>query len=143
LRSSPGGRASAGQTARPRHAVRDRRRLAAGRIATATDPKLPEPAPTSDASTPPASPAITSPPPVTPPGFDTPAFTSVVTSAPDAREAASRTRRRRLGWAVTIASALVLIGFIGLAMYSHTGEPRLAAIEQPERALALIVGRTM
>jgi membrane protease YdiL (CAAX protease family) len=42
-----------------------------------------------------------------------------------------------------MAAALVLVGFIGLAMYSHTGEPRLAAIEQPERALALIVGRTM
>ena len=51
--------------------------------------------------------------------------------------------RKRLGHAVTLLSALVLAGFIGLAAYSHTGEPRLTTMEQPERALALIVGRTM
>lgn len=56
---------------------------------------------------------------------------------------APRLARKRLGHAVTFLSGLVLAGFIGLAAYSHTGEPRLTTMEQPERALALIVGRTM
>jgi membrane protease YdiL (CAAX protease family) len=37
----------------------------------------------------------------------------------------------------------VLAAFITLATSSYTGEPRIALVEQPERALALIVGRTM
>jgi membrane protease YdiL (CAAX protease family) len=51
--------------------------------------------------------------------------------------------RRRLGHAVTGLAGLVLAAVIALATYSQMTEPRIAVIEQPERALALIVGRTM
>ena len=40
-------------------------------------------------------------------------------------------------------AAVVLIAFVVLLVRLTTGEPRLARIEDPERALALIVGRTM
>ena len=71
------------------------------------------------------------------------AIASVVPSAPRATAPVMGTARRRLGQAMTIVSALVLVAVVGFVMYSHTGEPRMALIEQPERALALIVGRTM
>ena len=46
------------------------------------------------------------------------------------------------GRIVTVASALVLIAVAMLLVQLHTDEP-LAGLESPERALALIVGRTM
>jgi membrane protease YdiL (CAAX protease family) len=51
--------------------------------------------------------------------------------------------RRSLGLVVTAASALVLIIMVALLVRAHVGEPRLAGIENPERALALIVGSSM
>jgi hypothetical protein len=44
---------------------------------------------------------------------------------------------------VTAASALVLIAMAVLLVRLHAGEPGLAGLEDPERALALIVSRTM
>ena len=40
-------------------------------------------------------------------------------------------------------AAVVLLAFIALIARLQSGEPRLLAIEDPERALALVVGRTM
>jgi len=37
----------------------------------------------------------------------------------------------------------VLAAFVALALRLHDGEPRLATVAEPERALALLVGRTM
>jgi uncharacterized protein len=51
--------------------------------------------------------------------------------------------RRVLGHVVTGASALVLLVMTVLLVRLHAGEPRLAALTDPERALAVIVGRTM
>jgi len=44
---------------------------------------------------------------------------------------------------LTGLSALALAGFLGVFGYSWLSEPRLARVEDPERALALIVGRTL
>jgi uncharacterized protein len=49
----------------------------------------------------------------------------------------------RAARAITILAALVLAAFIALAMRLHAGEPRLGSVAEPERALALLVGRTM
>lgn len=70
-------------------------------------------------------------------------FGAVARPAPETLAPPPRLLRRRLGRATTAVSGVVLAAFIALAMYIHTGEPRLAAVESPERALALIVGRTM
>jgi len=51
--------------------------------------------------------------------------------------------RRLLGRGVTVASALVLITLVAFLVRVHVGEPRLAGVEDPERALALIVGSSM
>jgi CAAX protease family protein len=51
--------------------------------------------------------------------------------------------QRVLGRIVTGASALVLIVMTALLVRLHVGEPRLAGVEHPERALAVIVERTM
>lgn len=48
-----------------------------------------------------------------------------------------------LGHVVTAASVLVLIALAVLLVWLHAGEPRLTGLEDPERALALIVSRTM
>jgi uncharacterized protein len=50
---------------------------------------------------------------------------------------------RVVGWLVTLASALVLLTLVGLPVFLATSESRLSLMEEPERALALIVGRTM
>jgi membrane protease YdiL (CAAX protease family) len=50
------------------------------------------------------------------------------------------TRRSR---ALTVLSAAILISFVVFLTRLHTAEPRLAAVAEPERALALLVGRTM
>ena len=44
---------------------------------------------------------------------------------------------------VTAASTLVVLAVIALMIHLQVGEPRLAAVENPEQALALVVGRTM
>src|SRR6185436_8358641 len=138
LRSSAGRRPPSGQAPWARRAVRDRRRSAAGRIATATDPTPSEPDSPTNGSAPSAlTPAAAS------EHDGAMAIASVVPSAPRATAPVMGTARRRLGQAMTIVSALVLVAVVGFVMYSHTGEPRMALIEQPERALALIVGRTM
>src|SRR5262249_45456766 len=49
----------------------------------------------------------------------------------------------RVSRAITILSALMLAAFITLAMRLHAGEPRLGSVAEPERAPALVVGRTM
>ena len=49
----------------------------------------------------------------------------------------------RVSRAITILAAVVLLAFVALAMRLHSGESRLAAMAEPERALALLVGRTM
>jgi membrane protease YdiL (CAAX protease family) len=55
----------------------------------------------------------------------------------------ARSTRRLLGGAVTAASVLVLIVLIAVLVRLRAGESRLASIEDPERALALVVGATM
>ncbi len=52
-------------------------------------------------------------------------------------------RRRAAGRVVTGVSALVLLTMATLLVRLHLGEPRLASLNDPERALALIVERTM
>jgi CAAX protease family protein len=42
-----------------------------------------------------------------------------------------------------VASALVLVLLVALLVHLRTGESRLAGLDDPERALALVVGRTM
>ena len=54
--------------------------------------------------------------------------------------APARARRSR---AITILSAALLLAFAGFLVRLHTAEPRLAGVAEPERALALLVGRTM
>jgi len=44
---------------------------------------------------------------------------------------------------VTILAAVVLAAFVALTTRLHGSEPRLASVAEPERALALLVGRTM
>lgn len=44
---------------------------------------------------------------------------------------------------MTILAAVLLAAFVALAMRLHGAEPRLATVAEPERALALLVGRTM
>jgi membrane protease YdiL (CAAX protease family) len=51
--------------------------------------------------------------------------------------------RRPLGYVATVASVLVLVALVALMGRVHMQEPRLAAVEDPERALALIVAKTM
>lgn len=51
--------------------------------------------------------------------------------------------RRRTGRLVTLAAAAVLVAVVLVMVHLHTSEPRLAAVDDPERALALIVGSTM
>ncbi|HEU4368428.1 MAG TPA: CPBP family intramembrane glutamic endopeptidase [Methylomirabilota bacterium] len=51
--------------------------------------------------------------------------------------------RRTLGRAVTVVSVLVLLALVALLLRLQAGEGPLAGVEDPERALALIVGRTM
>ena len=51
--------------------------------------------------------------------------------------------RRPLGRVVTGVAALVLLTVATLFVHLHVGEPPLARLEDPERALALIVERTM
>ncbi|HET7341698.1 MAG TPA: hypothetical protein VFL90_09560, partial [Methylomirabilota bacterium] len=45
--------------------------------------------------------------------------------------------------AVTMLSAIVLLGFVAFIARLHATEPKLAGVAEPERALALLVGRTM
>ena len=40
-------------------------------------------------------------------------------------------------------SAAVLLAFVAFVVHLHRGEPRMASVAEPERALALVVGRTM
>jgi membrane protease YdiL (CAAX protease family) len=42
-----------------------------------------------------------------------------------------------------VASALLVLGLVVAMVHLHAGEPRLAAVDDPEGALALIVSRTM
>src|SRR5204862_5001705 len=49
----------------------------------------------------------------------------------------------RFSRAVTMLAAVVLVAFVALAVRLHSAETRLAAVAEPERALALLVGRTM
>ena len=49
----------------------------------------------------------------------------------------------RVPRAITMLSAVLLMAFVALVTYLHTAEPRLATVSDPERALALVVGRTM
>ena len=54
--------------------------------------------------------------------------------------------RPRLVWLVRLVTALasvVLVAFILLMAWLQFSGSRLDAVEEPERALALIVGRTM
>ena len=48
-----------------------------------------------------------------------------------------------MGRAFTILAGIVLATFVVLVMRLHSGESRLSAVAEPERALALLVGRTM
>ena len=66
-------------------------------------------------------------------------MTDPVAVAP-APAAPARARRSR---AITILSAALLLAFAGFLVRLHTAEPRLAGVAEPERALALLVGRTM
>ncbi len=52
-------------------------------------------------------------------------------------------RRRLFVWLVTILAALVLLTFIGVMVSIQLSGSRVEGESQPERALALIVGRTM
>ena len=52
-------------------------------------------------------------------------------------------RRRGLSRAVTVTAALVLVLMTAFLVRMQAGEPRLAGLEEPERALALVVSRTM
>src|SRR5439155_19612162 len=54
-----------------------------------------------------------------------------------------RRRRRWAGALVTGASACLLLGFVALAVRVHLAGSRLDSIDDPARALALIVERTM
>jgi membrane protease YdiL (CAAX protease family) len=47
------------------------------------------------------------------------------------------------GIVVTVVSVLVLAAAIALLVLAHLGSSRLGAVEDPERALALVVSRTM
>jgi uncharacterized protein len=49
----------------------------------------------------------------------------------------------RVPRALTILSTLLVLGFVLLAIRLHTGDSRLAGVTEPERALALLVGRTL
>src|SRR3989442_2714128 len=49
----------------------------------------------------------------------------------------------RASRAITMLAAVVLLAFVILALRLHSTESRLAAVSEPERALALVVGRTM
>jgi membrane protease YdiL (CAAX protease family) len=51
--------------------------------------------------------------------------------------------QRPLGRLVTVASVLVVVALVFLLVHTESGQPRLASVEDPERALALLVGRTM
>src|SRR5262249_48437631 len=52
-------------------------------------------------------------------------------------------RRRPLVWIVTALAALVLCAFIGVMISIQLSGSRVEGASEPERALALIVGRTM
>ena len=52
-------------------------------------------------------------------------------------------RPRRRGRLLTIAAALVLVGFIVLVARLHLTSSRVESVTEPDRALALIVERTM
>ena len=52
-------------------------------------------------------------------------------------------RRRLFVWPITILAALVLLTFIVMMVSIHLSGSRVEGESQPERALALIVGRTM
>ena len=52
-------------------------------------------------------------------------------------------RRRPLVWLVTILAALVLLAFVAMIAWLQYSGSRVEGVSQPERALALIVGRTM
>jgi membrane protease YdiL (CAAX protease family) len=54
-----------------------------------------------------------------------------------------RRRRRWAGALVTGASACLLLGFVALAVSVHLAGSRLDSIDDPARALALVVERTM
>ncbi|HEY2995351.1 MAG TPA: type II CAAX endopeptidase family protein [Methylomirabilota bacterium] len=49
----------------------------------------------------------------------------------------------RASRAITILAGVVLLAFVILALRLHSSESRLALVAEPERALALVVGRTM
>ncbi|HTO12422.1 MAG TPA: type II CAAX endopeptidase family protein [Candidatus Binatia bacterium] len=49
----------------------------------------------------------------------------------------------RVSRALTLLAAVVLVAFVTIAVRLHAFEPRLAAVAEPERALALLVGRTL
>src|SRR5205823_3908762 len=63
--------------------------------------------------------------------------------SPEPLAAAAPPASLRVGRALTILAAVVLVPFVALVMRLHSGESRLAAVAEPERALALLVGRTM
>jgi uncharacterized protein len=50
---------------------------------------------------------------------------------------------RALGHVITAVCALILLALIAFLVWLGLGESRLASVDEPERALALIVGRTM
>ena len=52
-------------------------------------------------------------------------------------------RRPLLVWFVTTLAGLVLLAFIAVMMWLQFSGSRVDGVEEPERALALIVGRTM
>ena len=52
-------------------------------------------------------------------------------------------RRPRLVWFVTTLAGLVLLAFIAIMVWLQFSGSRVDGVEEPERALALIVGRTM
>jgi len=51
--------------------------------------------------------------------------------------------RRAITWLVTIVAALVLFAFVGIMVSIQLSGSRVEGEREPERALALIVGRTM
>jgi CAAX protease family protein len=52
-------------------------------------------------------------------------------------------RRPRLVWVVTTLAGLVLLAFVAIMVWLQFSGSRVDGVEEPERALALIVGRTM
>jgi uncharacterized protein len=49
----------------------------------------------------------------------------------------------RAARAITMLAAAVLVAFVALSVHWHSSEPKVASVAEPERALALVVGRTL